>query len=62
LAAKALYGSDLGSIAILQPPTAKIDSVLFRSREPSEHPFSDHGPFELGKDALAGATRNFPTW
>jgi hypothetical protein len=27
----------------------KIDPLLFRSREPSEHPLSDHGPLELGK-------------
>jgi hypothetical protein len=45
-----LDGSHPGRITILQPPTAKTDPLLFRSREPSEHPLADHGPFELGKD------------
>ena len=45
-----LDGGSLGRIAILQPPTAETDPLLFRSREPSEHPLSDHGPFELGKN------------
>jgi hypothetical protein len=42
--------SDPRRVAILQPATAKIDPLLFRSREPSEHPLSDHRPFELGKN------------
>jgi hypothetical protein len=45
-----LDGSNLGRIAILQPPTAKADPLLLRACEASEHPFWDHGPFELGKD------------
>jgi hypothetical protein len=28
-----------------------VNPLLFRSREPSEHPLSDHGLFELGKDS-----------
>jgi hypothetical protein len=45
-----LDGGYLGRIAILQPPTTEIDPMLLCSREPSEHPLSDHGLFELGKD------------
>jgi hypothetical protein len=30
-----LDGSNLGRIAILQPPTPKIDALLLRSREPA---------------------------
>jgi hypothetical protein len=33
-----LDGSDPDRVAILQPPTAKTDPLLFCSREPSEHP------------------------
>jgi hypothetical protein len=46
-----LDGSDLGRIAILQPSAAKTDPLLLGSCEASEHPLSDHGPFELRKDA-----------
>jgi hypothetical protein len=33
------------------PPAAETDPLFLGSREPSEHPLPDHGPFELGKDA-----------